>query len=81
MNGLIAGITILVLMGAWLLYLKKATPPTDYSNPDKMLAEVDILLAFGDEKQAITILEKAQAIHEGNVNIVAKLHSLKNEGL
>ena len=71
-------IALFIFLGliGYLLYLKINTPPTDFNDIDMVLGEVEILLAYGRKKAAISLLKKACLHTEGNRALQNKLNEL-----
>lgn len=63
----------------YFLYVKIKIPPTDYSKPERVLTEVDVLLAYGRNKQAIALLEKAIIKNKDNHIFREKINELNKE--
>ena len=72
-------IAILLAIGAYFLYMKITTPPRDISDLEKVIAEVDVLIYYGKNNEAIELLEEAKATHGNNANIISKLNELHND--
>jgi hypothetical protein len=74
-----ASIAIIVILaiGIYFIFFKKNTPPIDLNNPDIVLNEIEVYLAYGKKKQAIALLEKALTHGTTNAEISAKLRELR----
>ena len=71
-------IALLLFVGliSYPIYLKINTPPTDLNDIDMVLGEVEICLAYGRKKAAISLLKKACLHSVGNQALQKKLDEL-----
>ncbi len=90
MDGLIISLVVGLLMIGSVMAVTMISGPriaaeesplgvTDYSDVEKVLEEIEVLIAFGDEEMAIKVLRKAQEMHGSNMKIAAKLSELKSQ--
>ena len=73
-------LVLALALGGYFIYINKKTPPTDFGDSQKVLEEVEVLLAYGRTKQALALLEKSVAEGVPNENVMAKLHELRALG-
>ena len=71
-------IIIILAIGVYFIFIKGTTQPRDMNDLGKIIAEVDVLIHYGKNDQAITLLEQAKGIHGSNADIISKLNELRN---
>jgi len=74
---ILSAITILLL--AWLIYGFFFKKRTDYSNVQDVLAETDVYIAYGINKSAQDLLEKALKHNPGNAELLTKLNEVRSK--
>jgi hypothetical protein len=70
---------LLVIAALIFIFIrKKAAPPPDISDSEKLLKEVDILMHYGKSEEAIKVLKEASLRHGNDQSIQSKLKELQD---
>ena len=77
----LVGLLLILSLVVWLILRTRRSTPTDFNDPSKILAEVEIYLHYGRKEQAIKLLRNALANGKGKEALAAKLFEIENSYL